>query len=101
MFIHNDEATCFDVVIQGTQKVIMVGHHNFKDRALIKRWRTSQKKNKKGKKFMDENKRNNHCKSFSFTARGHVFFRSYSVQRKMSVENIIEKLQKVTTEKET
>jgi hypothetical protein len=42
-FIHNDDVTCFYVVVQGTQKVVVMGCHNFKDEALIKRWWASQK----------------------------------------------------------
>jgi hypothetical protein len=38
-FIHNDDMTFFHVAIQGTQKVVVMGCHNFKDEALIKRWR--------------------------------------------------------------
>ncbi len=41
-FIHNDDMMCFHVVVQGTQKVVVMGHHNFKDEALIKRWWASQ-----------------------------------------------------------
>jgi hypothetical protein len=37
-FIHNDEVTCFHVAIRGTQKMVVMGHNNFKDEALIKRW---------------------------------------------------------------
>jgi len=36
-FIHNDEVTCFHMVVQGTQKVIVMDHQNFKDEVLIKR----------------------------------------------------------------
>jgi hypothetical protein len=38
MFIHNDDAKCFHVVVQGTRKLIMMGRINFKDHTLIKRW---------------------------------------------------------------
>jgi hypothetical protein len=37
MFIHNDDAKCFLVVVQGTHKLVMMGCINFKDHALIKR----------------------------------------------------------------
>jgi hypothetical protein len=37
MFIHNDKMTCLHVVVHGIQKVIVMGHHNFKDRVLLKR----------------------------------------------------------------
>jgi hypothetical protein len=35
--IHNDEVTCFQIVVQGTQKMVVMGYHNFKDEALIKK----------------------------------------------------------------
>jgi hypothetical protein len=72
MFIHNDEATCFHVVVQVTQKVTGVGHHNFRDMALIKRQQVAQKK--MSGKLMDENKQGNRRKSFLFIARCCVFF---------------------------
>ncbi len=36
-FIHNDGAKCFDMVIEGTHKLVVMGHINFKDHVLIKR----------------------------------------------------------------
>jgi hypothetical protein len=39
VFNHNDDAKCFHVVVQGTHKLITMGHINFKDHVLIKRWR--------------------------------------------------------------
>jgi hypothetical protein len=36
-FIHNNDVMRFHVAIQGTQKVIVMGHHNFKDEALIEK----------------------------------------------------------------
>jgi hypothetical protein len=36
-FIHNDDAMCFHVVVQGTHKPIVMGHINFKDHVLVKR----------------------------------------------------------------
>ncbi len=59
VFIHNDEVTCFHVVVQGTQKMVVMGHHNFKDEALIKRWWAGQKMNGISKKVKDENKWSN------------------------------------------
>jgi hypothetical protein len=29
--IHNDDVKCFHVVVQGTQKVVMMGRINFED----------------------------------------------------------------------
>ncbi len=78
-----------------------MGHHNFKDEALIKRWRARQKMNGMSGKFKDENKQNNCQKLFSFATRSYVFFQSYGVHKNMNVENMIKKLQKVAREKET
>jgi hypothetical protein len=36
--IFNDEAKCLNTVVQRTHKFIMMGHINYKDHALIKRW---------------------------------------------------------------
>jgi hypothetical protein len=36
VFIHNNDMTCFHVVVQGTQKVVVMGCHNFQDESLIK-----------------------------------------------------------------
>jgi hypothetical protein len=36
-FIHNDDAKCFHVAIQGTNELVMMGYINFEDHALIKR----------------------------------------------------------------
>lgn len=81
-------------------KMVVVGHHNFKDRVVIKRQLATQKIDKMGGKLMDENKQGNHRKSFLFVARGCVFFQSYSVQRRMSAKSTIKKLQRVVKEKE-
>jgi hypothetical protein len=72
-FIHNDEVTCFHTVVQGTQKVIMMDRHNFKDGALIERWQATQKTNEMSGKQKDENKQSNHYSLFSFVVRSHVF----------------------------
>ncbi len=53
-FIHNDDVKCFHVVIQGTYKLIMMGHINFKDHALIKRWQVDEKMNVTSRMFEDE-----------------------------------------------
>jgi len=44
-FIHNDDVKCFHMVIQGTHKLIVLGHINLKDHVLIKRWRVYEKMN--------------------------------------------------------
>jgi hypothetical protein len=56
MFIHNDDAKCFHVVVQRTRKLVVMGHINFEDHALIKRRHASKKMNAMGKKFKDEKK---------------------------------------------
>jgi hypothetical protein len=37
MFIHNDDANGFHVVVQRTHKLVMMGCINFEDHALINR----------------------------------------------------------------
>jgi hypothetical protein len=44
-FIHNDDVKCFHVVIQRTHKLIVMGHINFEDYALIKRWWADERMN--------------------------------------------------------
>jgi hypothetical protein len=53
-FIHNDDTKCFHMVVQRTQKVVMMGHINFKGQTLIKRWWVGKKMNAMGRKFKDE-----------------------------------------------
>ncbi len=36
-FIHNDDAKCFHMEVQGTHKLVVMEHINFEDHALIKR----------------------------------------------------------------
>jgi hypothetical protein len=55
-FIHNDDAKCFHVVIQWTHKLVVMGHINFEDHALINRQLTSKKMNVSVGKFKDEKK---------------------------------------------
>jgi hypothetical protein len=52
VFIHNDDVMCFHM----TQKVVVMGHHNFKDKLLIKRWWVGQKMNVTGGKLKDKKK---------------------------------------------
>jgi hypothetical protein len=54
MFIHNDDVKCFHVVVQGTNKLVMMGRINFKDHALIKRWLAYEKMNVTGGIFKDK-----------------------------------------------
>jgi hypothetical protein len=37
VFIHNDDMMCFHVVVQRTQKMLVMSRHDFKDELLIKR----------------------------------------------------------------
>jgi hypothetical protein len=61
-FIHNDDVKCLHVVVQGTHKLVMMGHINFEDHALIKRWWAYEKMNVMGKMFKDVKKWGNHQK---------------------------------------
>jgi len=36
-FIHNDDVQCFQIIVQGTHKLVVMGHINFEDHMLIKR----------------------------------------------------------------
>jgi hypothetical protein len=36
-FIHNDDAKCFHVAVQGTQKMVVMGCINFEDHVLIEK----------------------------------------------------------------
>ncbi len=65
-FIHNDDVRCFHVVIKKTQKMVMMGHHNFEDKVIIKRQWVGQKMNGTSGKLKDENKWSNCRKLFSF-----------------------------------
>jgi hypothetical protein len=56
-FIHNDDAKCFHVVVQGTHELIVMGRINFEDHALIKKQWVDEKMNVTGEMFKDEKKR--------------------------------------------
>ncbi len=101
VIIHNNDVTCFHVDVKGTQKVVVIGRHNFEDEVLIKRWLACQKMNEMSGKFKDENKWSNYQKLFSFVVGSCVYIRSFGIHKNMSVESAIEKLQKVIREKET
>jgi len=58
-FIHNDDVECFHVVVQGTHKLVVMGHINFEDHALIKRCQVGKKMNVMGRTFKDEKKQGN------------------------------------------
>jgi hypothetical protein len=54
VFIHNDDAKWFHMVVQGTHKLVMMDHINFEDHGLAKRQWASKKMNVTGRKFKDE-----------------------------------------------
>jgi len=56
VFIHNDDTKCFHVVVQGTHKLVVMGHINFEDHALIKRQWIGKKMNATSTKFKDKKK---------------------------------------------
>jgi hypothetical protein len=52
-FTHTDDVKCFHVVIQGTHKLVVMGHINFGDHALIKRRQVDEKMNVMNGMFKD------------------------------------------------
>jgi hypothetical protein len=52
--IHNDDMKCFHVAIQATNKLVVMGHINFEDHALIKKQHASKQMNMTSKMFKDE-----------------------------------------------
>ncbi len=56
VFIHNDDMKCFHMVVQRTQKMVVMGYINFKDETLIKRQRACKKMNEMGGKLKNKNK---------------------------------------------
>jgi hypothetical protein len=97
VLILNDEVKCLHVVIQRTHKLVMMGHINYKDHALIKRWQVGKKKCE-GQEVQGWKKWGYRQKLFLFVARGCECFWSFGVHNNMSVEIVIEKLQKITKE---
>ncbi len=57
-FIHNDDANCFHMVVEGTHKFVVIGHITFEDHALIKRQNVGQKMNVTIKKLRTKKKGN-------------------------------------------
>jgi hypothetical protein len=98
-FTHNDDAKCFHMVVQGTHKLVVMGHINFKDHALIKRWQANEKK-MMGGMFKDMKKWCNHRKQFAFIVGSCVRFWIFGVHNNMSVDSAIEKLYQIAREKE-
>jgi hypothetical protein len=99
-FIHNDDVKCFHVVVQGTHKLVVMGHINFEDHALIKRQRVDEKKNVMNIMCKDVknwgNVKNDLCLLLEIVC----IFKVFGVHYNMSVESAIEKLQQIAKEKE-
>ncbi len=58
-FIHNDDAKCFHVVVKGTHKLVVMGHINFEDHALIKKQWVDEKMNVTCEMLKDVKKKGN------------------------------------------
>ncbi len=99
-FIHNDDVKCFHMVVQRTHKLVVMGRINFEDHVFIKRQQAYEKMNVMGGMFKDEKKWGNCQKQFVFVARSCAHFPSFGVHNSISVESAIEKLQRITREKE-
>jgi hypothetical protein len=54
-----------------------------------------------GGKYKDRSKQSNHFSLFLFVAGSRVFSRSSRIHKRMSLKNVIKKLQKLAKEKET
>jgi hypothetical protein len=54
MFIHNDDVKRLHVVVQGTHKLVEMGHINFEDHVLTKRQHVGKKMNVMDEMFKDE-----------------------------------------------
>jgi hypothetical protein len=52
--IHNDDMKCFHVAVQHTHKLVVMGHINFEDHVLIKRWWACKKMNATSGMFKDK-----------------------------------------------
>jgi hypothetical protein len=74
MFIHNGDVKCFHVAVHMTHKLVMMGHINFEDHALIKRWWADEKMNMTGGILKEEKKRGNHQKQFVFVVGSYASF---------------------------
>jgi hypothetical protein len=92
VFIHNDNMKCFHVVVQETHKLVVMGHINFEDHALIKRRHACKKKNATGRRFKDEKIRGNYQKQFTFFDRSCACFLSFGIHNNMNAKSAIEKL---------
>jgi hypothetical protein len=68
-FIHNDDIKSLHVVVQGTQKMVVMGCINFEDHVLIKKQWAGDKMNVMNEKFKNGKKQCNHHKWFSFLAK--------------------------------
>jgi hypothetical protein len=90
MFIDNDNAKCFHMAIQGTHKLVMMGHTNFKDHAFIKRRWVDEKMNVMGGMFKDV--QGNCQKQFVLAIGSCAHFQSFRIHNNMSAKSAIEKL---------
>jgi hypothetical protein len=87
----NDEVKCLHVVVQGTHKLVVMGHINYKDHVLIKKRWVSKKMNATAGKFKDE-KKGNCQKLFFFVVACCEHFQSFRVHNNMNAMNVINKL---------
>jgi hypothetical protein len=74
MFIHNDDAKSFHVVVQGTLKLVVMSCINFEDHALIRRRWVDKKMNVTSRMFKEKKKWRNYQEQFVFVARSCVHF---------------------------
>jgi len=74
MSIHNDDMKCFRVVVQETNKLVVMGHINFEDHVLIEKGQAGKKMNALGRMFKDEKKWGNCQKEITFVVRSCMCF---------------------------
>ncbi len=65
-FIHNDDVKYFHVAVRRTHKLVVMGHINFEDHALIERQWVGKKMNATRGMFKDEKEQGNCRKQFAF-----------------------------------
>jgi predicted RNA-binding protein with PUA domain len=73
-FIRSDDVKCFHVVVKGTHKLVVMGHINFEDHVLIKRWRVDENMNGASRMFKDMKKWRNPQKQFAFVVQSCAHF---------------------------
>ncbi len=77
-----------------------MGYINFEDHALIKKWWANEKMNVKSGIFKDEKKWGNCQKQITFVVRSCARFQSFGIHNSVNAKSAIEKLQRITQEKE-